>query len=97
MTSSAPDTFPKLLVEHARLPTEPPRKPRERLRNLAELDLGASRRRGRGTRLRSVRDGVYPWRQARDHRRQPSEALPGDRRDAGAGRGAGADLSGLDR
>ena len=47
MTSNAPDTFPKLLLEHA-WPDRTTRKPRKRLRNLAELDLGASRRRGRG-------------------------------------------------
>ena len=32
-----------------------------------------------------------------DHRRQPAAALLGDRRDAGPGRRAGADLPGLDR
>ncbi len=71
--------------------------PREGLRDLAELELGRGRRRGRGAGLRSRGQRVPARRQARDHRRQPAAALLGDRRDAGAGRRAGADLPGFDR
>ena len=96
--SSAPselDTFPRLLLQsRGNVRGEPSGDAREGPRHLADLDVGAGRRRGARAGLRAGGAGLQARDESRDHRRQSSAAVLDDGRGAGAGRRAGAALPG---
>ena len=91
---TAPDTFPRLLLQHAPGAAGPSGLPREGPRHLADLDLASGRRRSARARLRAGRAGLQARDAPRDHRRQPAAPVLVDGRGAGAGRRSGADVPG---
>ncbi len=74
-----------------------PRDAREGSRHLADVDVGAGRRRSAGARLRPRGAGIQARHAPGDHWRQPAAAVLVDDRGTGAGRRGGADVPGRAR
>ena len=72
------DTFPRLMLHHARTRPGAPGDAREGSRHLADVDLARGRRRGSRAGLRARRRGFQARHAPRDHRRQPAAPLLGD-------------------
>ncbi len=88
------DTFPRLMLHHAKRAPDASGDARESVGHLADLDVGGRRRRCSRAGVRAGRAGFPARHASRDHRRQPAAPVLVDVRGAGVGRHSGADVPG---